>query len=93
MPYLTATPGVIASAATDLAGIGSNLSAAHAAAAAPTLAVPPAAADEVSVTIANFFSRHAQQYQAQATQAAAAQEQFVRQLANGAGLYAAAEAA
>ncbi|WP_085189448.1 PE family protein [Mycobacterium sp. IEC1808] len=93
MPYLTAAPGVIASAATDLAGIGSNLSAAHAVAAAQTLAVLPAAADEVSVTIANFFSRHAQHYQAQAGQAAAAQEQFVQQLANGAGLYAAAEAA
>lgn len=93
MPYLTATPEVIASAATGLAGIGSNLSAAHAAAAAQTLAVSPAAADEVSVTIANFFSRHAQQYQAQAGQAAAAQEQFVQQLAKGAGSYAAAEAA
>lgn len=93
MPYLTATPEVIASAATDLAGIGSNLNAAHVAAAAPTLAVLPAAADEVSVTIANFFSRHAQHYQAQAGQAAAAQEQFVQQVANGAGSYAAAEAA
>lgn len=93
MTYLIAAPEIIASAATDLAGIGSNLGAAHVAAAAPTLAVLPAAADEVSVTIANFFSRHAEHYQAQAGQAAAAQEQFVQQLANGAGSYAAAEAA
>ncbi|OBA76786.1 hypothetical protein A5641_21725 [Mycobacterium sp. 1554424.7] len=93
MSHLIASPEVIASAATDLAGIGSNLSAAHVAAAAPTLAVLPAAADDVSVTIANFFSRHAQHYQAQAGRAAAAQEQFVEHLVNGAGSYAAAEAA
>jgi PE family len=92
MSYVIAKPEVIASAATDLAGIGSNLSAAHVAAAAATLAVLPAAADEVSVTIANF-SRHAQRYQAQAGQAAAAQEQFVQRLGAGAGSYAAAEAA
>ncbi|SPM27838.1 PE family protein [Mycobacterium terramassiliense] len=92
MSFVTARPEVIASAATDLAGIGSNLSAAHVAAAAPTLAVLPAAADEVSVTIANFFSRHAQHYQAQAGQAAAFQEQFVQHLSAGAGSYAAAEA-
>jgi hypothetical protein len=93
MSYVTAAPEVIASAATDLAAIGSNLSAAHVAAAAPTLAVPPAAADEVSVSIANFFSRHAAHYQAQAGQAAASQEQFVQQLTASAGSYAAAEAA
>ena len=93
MSYVTARPEVIASAATDLAGIGSNLSAAHVAAAAPTLAVLPAAADEVSVSIANFFARHAQRYQAQAGQAAASQEQFVQRLAAGAGSYTAAEAA
>jgi PE family len=93
MSYVIARPEVIASAATDLAGIGSNLSTAHVAAAAPTLAVLPAAADEVSVTIANFFSRHAQRYQARAGQAAAAQEQFVQRLGAGAGAYAAAEAA
>jgi PE family len=92
MSFVTARPEVIASAATDLAGIGSNLSAAHFAVAAPTLAVLPAAADEVSVTIANFFSRHAQHYQAQAGQAAAFQEQFVQHVSAGAGSYAAAEA-
>lgn len=93
MSYVTATPELIASAATDLAGIGSNLSAAHVAAGAPTLAVRPAASDEVSVGIANFFSRHAQHYQAQAAQAVASQEQFVQRLAAGAGSYTAAEAA
>jgi hypothetical protein len=93
MSYVTAAPEVIASAATDLAAIGSNLSAAHVEAAARTLAVSPAAADEVSVTIANFFSRHAAHYQAQAGQAAASQARFAQQLAAGAGSYATAEAA
>jgi hypothetical protein len=41
MPYVIAAPEIMTSAATDLATIGSNLSAAHTAAAAPTLAVLP----------------------------------------------------
>jgi hypothetical protein len=41
MSYVIAAPEMMTSAATDLATIGSNLSAAHIAAAAPTLAVLP----------------------------------------------------
>ncbi|WP_197516995.1 MULTISPECIES: PE family protein [unclassified Mycobacterium] len=89
---LIATPELISSAATDLGTIGANLSAAHTAAAAPTLALNPAAADEVSVTVAHLFSRHAQEYQGWAGQAAAFQEQFVQHLSAGAGSYASAEA-
>ncbi|HWS93014.1 MAG TPA: PE family protein, partial [Mycobacterium sp.] len=48
MSSVIAAPELINTAATDLANIGSNLSAAHTAAAAPTTAVIPAAADEVS---------------------------------------------
>jgi hypothetical protein len=81
------------SAATDLATIGSNLSAAHTAAAAPTLAVLPAAADEVSASIAHLFSRQADNYQALAGQAAAFHEQFVQHLTANAGSFAGAEAA
>ncbi|MGA7055357.1 MAG: PE family protein, partial [Mycobacterium sp.] len=47
-------------AATDLANIGSTVNAAHMAAATPTVAVIPAAADEVSSSIAHLFSQHAQ---------------------------------
>jgi PE family len=93
MPDVTATPELIASAATDLANNGASLDAAHLTAAPPTVAVLPAAADEVSVGIADFFARHAQDYQARAGQAAAFHEQFVQSLSAGAGAYAAAEAA
>ena len=56
MSYVIAAPEIMTEAATDLATIGSTLSAAHLAAAAPTVAVLPAAADEVSAGIAHLFS-------------------------------------
>ncbi|OBG30864.1 PE family protein [Mycobacterium sp. E3198] len=93
MAQVIAVPEAMAAAAADLASVGSNLSVAHLAAAGPTVAVAPAAGDEVSAGIAQLFSRHAQGYQALAGQAAALQEQFVRRLTGGAGSYAAAEAA
>lgn len=93
MPNVIAKPELIASAATDLANIGAGLDAAHLTAAPSTVAVPPAAADEVSTGIADFFARHAQEYQARAAQLAAAREQFVENLTSSAGSYAAAESA
>jgi hypothetical protein len=93
MSYVIAAPEIMTSAATDLATIGSNLSAAHTAAGGPTLAVMPAAADEVSASIAQVFSRAAQEYQALAGQAEAFHEQFVQHLTAGAGSYVATEAA
>ena len=92
MSYVIAAPEMIAAAATDLATIGSTLSAAHTAA-VPTLAVMPAGADEISVSIARLFSRYAQDYQALAGQAAPFHEQFVHHLNASAGSYASAEAA
>jgi hypothetical protein len=56
-------------AARDLPAIASNVSAAHTLAAAPTTGVIPAAADEVSDSIAQVFSRHAANYQTLAGQA------------------------
>ena len=93
MSYVIAAPGMMAATATDVAAVGSNLSAAHMAAAAPTVAVIPAAADEVSAGIAHLFSRYAQGYQALAGQAAVFHEQFVQNLTAGAGSYAATETA
>jgi len=93
MSAVIAVPELMAEAATDLATIGSNLSAAHAAAAPSTLAVIPAAADEVSASIAHLFSQHAQDYQALAGKAAAAQHQFAQNLKASAASYAHAEAA
>lgn len=80
MSYVIAAPEMMTAGATDLAAIGSTLDAAHTAAATPTLALAPAAADEVSVGIAHLFSQHAQDYQAVAMKAAASQEQFVQNL-------------
>ena len=59
MSYVIAAPEMMAATATDLATIGSNLSVAHLTAAAPTVAVTPAAADEVSASIAHLFSGYA----------------------------------
>jgi hypothetical protein len=93
MSNVIAAPEVMTAAATDLATIGSTLDAAHMAAAGPTLAVMPAAADEVSASIAHLFSAHAQEYQALAGRAAAFQEQFVQHLTASARSFAHAEAA
>ena len=60
MSYVIAATDMLAAAAADVAGIGSSLSEAHAAAAAPTTAVIAAAEDEVSAAIASLFSGHAQ---------------------------------
>ena len=77
MSYVIAAPEMMTSAATDLATIASNVSAAHMVAAARTTSVIPAAADEVSTSIAHLFSQHAASYQAMAGQAAAFNNQYV----------------
>jgi hypothetical protein len=87
MAYVIATPEMMEAASTDLATIGSTLNVAHMAVAVPTVAVVPAAADEVSVGIAQLFSQHAQGYQASAGQAAAFQEQFAQNLKTSAASY------
>jgi PE family protein len=55
MSSVIAAPELMAETATDLATIGSTLSAARMAAATPTVAVMSAAADEVSASIAHLF--------------------------------------
>jgi hypothetical protein len=93
MSYLVAAPEFLASAATDLSNIGSTLSAAKSAAAAPTTGVLAAAEDEVSAAIAAMFSAHGQGFQALSAQAAAFHDRFVQTLTAGAGSYVGAEAA
>ena len=93
MSCVIAAPELMTSAATDLGTIGSNVSAAHMVAAAPTVAVVPPAADEVSASIAHVFSRHAHDYQALAGQAAAFHEQYVQHLNASARSYATTEGA
>ena len=93
MSLMMAATELIAAAATDVSAVGSSLDAAHLVAAAPTVAVVPAAADEISAGIAHLFSQHAQNYQAIAAQAAAFNQQFAQHLTSSAHSYAATEAA
>ncbi|WP_204078971.1 GH12 family glycosyl hydrolase domain-containing protein [Mycobacterium riyadhense] len=93
MSYVIAAPQALAVTATDVAWIGSTLSAANAVAAAQTTEVLVAAADEVSAAIAGLFNAHAQEYQAVSAQAAAFHAQFVRSLTSSAEFYASAAAA
>lgn len=93
MSYVIAAPEIMTSAATDLAAIGSDLSAAHTAAAAQTARIVAAAEDEVSTAVAALFSAHGQGFQALGAQAAAFHDQFVQTLNVGARSYASVEAA
>ncbi|WP_191497551.1 PE family protein, partial [Mycobacterium simulans] len=93
MSFLNVVPDVLSAAATDLVGLGSTLSAANAAAAAPTTGLLVAAEDEVSAAIAALFSDYAQGYQTASAQVAAFHTQFVQALTAGAGSYVSAEAA
>jgi hypothetical protein len=93
MSYVVATPELLATAAADMAGIGSSLRQANASATSPTTAVIAAAEDDVSAAIAALFSGHAQQFQALSAGAAMFHTQFVQALTGAEGVYAAVEAA
>jgi hypothetical protein len=92
MSSLLAVPEALVAAASDVAGIGSTLSMANAAAAAPTTGVLAAAADEVSTQVAALFSQHAQGYQQLSARAAAFHQQFVEAMTTSASSYTTAEA-
>lgn len=85
MSYVSVLPATLATAATEVARIGSALSLASAVAAAQTSAVQAAAADEVSAAIAALFSAHGRDFQALSARAAAFHHEFVQALAAGAG--------
>jgi hypothetical protein len=93
MSYVIAVPEYLAAAASDLANIGSTITAANAAAAFPTAAVLPAGADPVSARIAALFGTHAHAYQALSAQAAVFHIQFVQLMNGGASQYVSTEAA
>ncbi|CAM4400046.1 PE family protein [Mycobacterium basiliense] len=84
MSFVITVPEMPSSAATDLAGIGSTLSAANAVAAFPTTAILAAAEDEVSAATAALLSGHAQSYQAVSARAAVFRTQLVQALTTGA---------
>ena len=92
MSYVIATPEALLAAASDVAGIGSSIQQANAAAASRTTGLLTAAQDEVSTAIAALFSDHAQAYQAVSAEVAAFHSQFLQTLSAGANSYALAEA-
>lgn len=93
MSFVVAVPEKLSAAAANLQSIGSALSAETTAAAGPTVAVVPAAADEVSALTAARFAAHAQRFQELSARAAAIQDLLAVMLAASAGSYAATEAA
>jgi hypothetical protein len=93
MSYVTTAPAAISAAATQLEGIGNSFAAESEGAAAPTTAIAPAAADEVSALQAGVFSTYGQLYQTIAAQAQAIHQQFVNTLQQSSGSYQDTEAA
>jgi hypothetical protein len=93
MSFLTAIPEELLAAAQQLEGIGNSLTAQNAGAAAPTTAIAPAAADQVSALQAGIFSAYGTLYQQLATEAQAIQQQFVSTLGLSSGTYSSTEAA
>jgi hypothetical protein len=90
---LITEPAALTAAAGNLAGIGSAMSALNSVVAAPTTALSPAAADEVSALTAAAFAAHGVLYQEVSAQAATIHQLFVTTLEASAGSYAATEAA
>lgn len=89
MSFATTEAQLLATAAGKLAGLGPMMTVGSAAAAAPTIGVIPAAADEVSVLTAAQFAARAQIYQVMIGQAVAIHQQFVARLVASAAAYAA----
>ncbi|SOJ55174.1 PE family protein PE3 [Mycobacterium simulans] len=92
MTHVTAQPQTLAAAAAQVAGIGSAINEASAAAAGRTTGVLAAAADEVSEATAQLFNAYAQEYQAVFKQAAAFHDEFVQGLSSAVSAYTQAEA-
>ncbi|OBI44090.1 PE family protein [Mycobacterium sp. E796] len=81
----------LTTAASDLSGIGAATSEANAAAALPTSAIVPAAADEISGAVAAAFSAQGQQWQQVSAAAQDLYDRFVLLLQDSAAAYQQAE--
>jgi PE-PPE domain/PE family len=92
MAYVLTQPQVMASAAADVAAIGTTIDEATAAA-GRTTGVVAAAADEVSAAVATVFSAYAQEWQALLGRAAVFHSGFAQALAAAGNAYTNAEAA
>ena len=93
MSFMTTQPEAMTTAAAALQTLGAAMTAGDAAAATPTTAVVPAAADEVSALTAAQFAAQGALYQELGAQATAIHELFVDALATSAGSYVATEVA
>jgi hypothetical protein len=93
MSFVIAAPELVEATAHDLAGIGSTLGEATAAAATPTTSIAAAGTDEVSTAIAALFGSHGQEFQALTARASAFHNEFVSTLKTGAGAYLGTEVA
>ncbi|WP_085186349.1 PE-PPE domain-containing protein [Mycobacterium sp. IEC1808] len=93
MSYVLATPEWLSVAAEDLAGIGSAVDAANAAAANSTTSLLAAGADEVSTSIAGLFGAHGLAFHEITAQATQLHEKFVLTLQANAGTYLSTEIA
>ncbi len=93
MSLLSIAPDIVAGASDNLAGLGSALRSATAAAANQTTSIAAPAADEVSAAITALFGTHAQGFQAASAKAAAFHDDFVNLLKGGAAQYVGTEAA
>lgn len=87
MSFVVTAPEVVTTAAENLAGIGSTLGEATAAAAAPTTGIAAAASDEVSAAISQVFGTYGREFHAAAAEAAAFHDEFVSLLNGGAAAY------
>src|SRR5271166_1155351 len=93
MSFLKTVPEELLAAATQLGALGSSLAAQNAGVAAPTTALAPAAADQVSILQTGIFTAYGTLYQQVAAEAQAIHEQFVNTLGLSSGTYASTEAA
>lgn len=92
MSFLFTMPELLQNAASDLAGIGSAIHTANAAAAAPTTGVLAAGTDEVSIAVTSLFSSHAATYQQVSALVEGFHARFFQTLVGAGQAYAATEA-
>ena len=93
MSFVGVVPDIVTQAAGELESLGSTLSAANAAAAAPTTGVVALGLDEVSAAITALFNQQGLSYQALSAQAATFHSQFANLLTAGSVSYISTEIA
>lgn len=93
MSMVNVVPELVATAAADVAGIGSSIEAARATAAVSIMELIPPAADSVSAQVAELFEQHAASYQTVSAKGGVFHDDFVCRLTASATSYTEAERA